>query len=304
MKPPMPVRQTSATGNWLIIGAALLWGTTGTAQAFAPAGFDSAFIGASRLLIGGVALLILAIKRNELGMFRSWRIAPVLLAGALIAGYQVIFLTALARTGVAVGTVVGIGSSPIAGGLLGFIFRGERPRKQWFAATALAIVGCTLLSLGGGGRGVSVDPAGILLALAAGAVYAAYAVVIKEMMEKHSPNAVLAVVICVGGVMLAPALSRVNLPWLMQTRSLAVLLHLGLISMGMAYLLFARGLQLVPVGEAVTLSLAEPMIAALLGIVVLKEPMNAQALGGILLIFAGLAALTFSPDVRKCETAP
>jgi hypothetical protein len=32
--------------------------------------------------------------------------------------------------------------------------------------------------------------------------------------------------------------------------------------------------------------------------------MNAQALGGILLIFAGLAALTFSPDVRKCETAP
>lgn len=283
---------TSKQGNsgaWLVISAALLWGTTGTAQAFAPAGFDSRVIGALRLLIGGLALLGLAIKRKELGQLSDWKLLPVLLAGAFTASYQLCFFSAVAKTGVAVGTIVGIGSAPVAGGLLGRLFRGERLSRNWVMATTLAIGGCTLLSLGGGD--VDVDLFGILLALGAGVSYAAYTLVIKGMLECHSANAVMAVVVCAGAVMLSPVLLSIDLDWIMHPRAIAVTLHLGLATMALSYWLFARGLKTVPVSSAVTLSLAEPATAATLGIVVLGEQLTLTSALGIALIFAGLVVL-------------
>jgi DME family drug/metabolite transporter len=91
MNKQKPEQRIPLAGHWFIIGAALLWGTNGTAQAFAPAGFDPKIIGALRLLIGGVALLLLAIKRKELGQYRSWLQTPVFLAAAFTASYQLCF---------------------------------------------------------------------------------------------------------------------------------------------------------------------------------------------------------------------
>ena len=279
----------SNSGIFLILGAALLWGTTGTAQSFAPAGFDPTVIGFLRLLIGGIALLGLAAFRRELGRLSNWSLRPLLLAALFTASYQVCFFAAVKLTGVAVGTIVGIGSAPIAGGLLGFLFRGERPRRRWWLATLLAICGCALLSLGG--ESLAVDPLGILLAVGAGSSYAIYTLVIKGMLETRPANAVMALVTCIGAIFLAPLLIGRELTWLAQPRAILVALHLGLMTMALAYWFFARGLQRVEVGAATTLSLAEPMTAGLLGILLLGEPMTAQALSGIALIFGGLALL-------------
>jgi DME family drug/metabolite transporter len=267
----------------------LLWGTTGTAQAFAPSGFDHKVIGALRLLVGGVALLGLAIYRRELGRLRDWNWRTLFLAAAFTASYQLCFFAAVARTGVAVGTIVGIGSAPVLGGFLGRVFRGEKLSRRWMIATFLAIAGCSLLGLSGGD--IAVDPIGILLAVGAGAAYAAYTLMIKGLLEQHAPNAVMALVVCIGAVLVSPVLVNCNLDWLLQPRSIAVAMHLGLATMALSYWLFARGLQTVQVATAVTLSLAEPMTAATLGIVVLGEVLNAQAFTGICLIFAGLVVL-------------
>ncbi|WP_321368919.1 DMT family transporter [uncultured Desulfuromusa sp.] len=280
---------SAPAGHWFIIGAALLWGTTGTAQAFAPAGFDPKVIGALRLLIGGIALLYLAIKRKELGKFSDWKPVPVIIAAAFMASYQLCFFAAVAKTGVAVGTIVGIGSAPIAGGLLGLFFRRERLGKRWLLATILAVSGCSLLSFSGGD--IAVDPLGVLLALGAGLSYAAYTLMIKGLLEKHAPNAIMAVVVFLGALFLSPALFSIDFDWLLQPRAISVILHLGLATMALSYWLFARGLQSVQVASAVTLSLTEPMTAATLGILVLGEQLNTQAFSGICLIFAGLVVL-------------
>ena len=39
-------REKTISGAWFVLGAAVLWGTTGTAQAFAPSGYDPKVIGA------------------------------------------------------------------------------------------------------------------------------------------------------------------------------------------------------------------------------------------------------------------
>lgn len=282
-------RERSIAGAWFVLGAAVLWGTTGTAQAFAPSGFDPKVIGALRLLIGGIALLGLALYRRELGRPGEWNWLTLAMAGVFTASYQLCFFAAVAKTGVAVGTIVGIGSAPVIGGFLGRVFRGEKLSRRWTVATFLAIVGCSLLSLSGGD--IAIDPIGILLAVGAGAAYAAYTLMIKGLLDQHAPNAVMALVVCIGAVLLLPVLVSCDLDWLLQPRSIGVVLHLGLATMALSYWLFARGLQTVQVSTAVTLSLAEPMTAATLGIMVLGEQLNIQAFTGISLIFAGLMVM-------------
>lgn len=283
------VPNKSFGGHWFVLGAAMLWGTTGTAQAFAPAGFDPLVIGTLRLLIGGLALLTLAAFRRELSNLRNLKFLPLLLAAVFTAGYQLCFFAGVAKTGVAIGTVVGIGSGPISGGLLGRIFRGEKLGRRWLIATLLAISGCALLSLSGGE--VSVDPLGIVLAIGAGVFYAAFTLVFKELLLDNSTFTVTAVVFCFGALLLSPILLQADINWLLQPRSIAVALHLGVAATALSYLLFAQGLKTVQVSTAVTLSLAEPMTAASLGIIVLGEQFNTQAFLGITLIFLGLATL-------------
>jgi DME family drug/metabolite transporter len=276
-------------GTLFILAAALLWGTTGTAQGLAPAGVNSIALGALRVLVGGGALLTIAIYRGSLKGGPPWPLVPTAVTAIFIAVYQLSFFAAVSLTGVAVGTMVAIGSSPVAAGLLGYLVRRERLGKRWGAATVLAVAGCILLVAGGGD--LLADPKGILLALLAGFSYAAYTVSIKGLLEGHSPDGVLAVVFCGAALIMAPLLLFFDSSWVLSVRGVVVVLHLGVCATAGSYWLFARGLRTVKVGTAATLSLGEPLTAALLGVLVLGERIGLWQAGGILLLFSGIAIL-------------
>ena len=283
-------------GYLYVLLAASLWGTTGTAQALAPIGAQPAAVGSLRLAIGGLALLGFAALRGTLRQGQRWPIRVTLAAAVSMAAYQLCFFAGVAKTGVAVGTVVGIGSSPILAGLISLVALGERPSRVWGAATLLAVLGCTLL-IGSGGS-IQIDPLGILLALGAGLAYAIFTVVSKQLLVEHHPEAVMAVVMCLGALFLAPFLIGENLSWLGEARGLLVALHLGIVTVAVAYTLFGRGLRLVPVATAATLTLAEPLTAGSLGVFLLGETLNLPGLAGILLIFAGLALLSLHGNLK------
>ena len=275
-------------GRLLILAAAVLWGTTGTALAFAPPVAEPAAVGAARIAVGGLALLALAALRGELraGGVRWPRLATTT-ATLGVAAYQPFFFAGVAKTGVALGTILAIGSAPVWTGVIGLLFLGEKPTVRWGIATALAVSGCALL-LGAGG-GVSVDAAGVLLALSAGACYAAYATASKRLLTEGLPHvAVMAVVFSAGAVLLCPLLAASDLGWLAEPRGAVVALWLGLVATALAYATFARGLAVVPVTSAATLSLAEPLTAGLLGVLVLGEELAVAALLGAGLMLSGL----------------
>jgi DME family drug/metabolite transporter len=196
---------------------------------------------------------------------------------------------------VAVGTVVALGSGPAFAGLFGLLLRGERPPPRWALATALAVAGAALLVLAGGDA-AGVDPAGVALALGAGASYGMYTVTSKTLLEAgQAPAGVMAVAFVGGAILLAPVLALGDTGWLGKPGGIALAAYLGLIPTALAYALFARGLERLPAASVATLTLAEPLTAATLGVVVLGERPGAIAALGAVLVLSGLLVLARQP---------
>lgn len=284
---------THVLGLWFVLLAAMLWGTTGTAQGLAPAGASPLTVGIVRLALGGCALLVLALWRRQLFCGPRWPLAGTAISAVFVAAYQLSFFAAVARTGVAVGTMVAIGSSPVAAGLLGYLIRRERLDRRWTLATLLAIAGCVLLVLSGGQLDLNLT--GIVLAFGAGFSYAMYTVSIKGLLETHSPDAVMAVVFFSAALLMVPVMFFLDWGWVFSLRGGAVAIHLGVVTAAVSYWLFARGLRLVKIGHVATLTLAEPLTAALLGVLVLHETLGPAELVGICLIFSGISVLAIAP---------
>ena len=286
----------------LVLIAALCFATTGTAQALGPDGIDPAAVGAARIAVGGALLVVVALLMRRRGPSLRWARGPVLAAAGGVALYQVAFFAAVADTGVAVGTIVALGSAPALAGVLEFVLHGRRPAPRWAAATALACAGVALLALAGGGAaGISLP--GIGLALIAGGSYATYTLSAKRLLDDgHAPESVMAAAFGLGAVALLPVLVLSGPGWLASAGGLGLALFLGIVPTAAAYLLFARGLRRLSAAETATLTLAEPLTAALLGVIVLSERMSAPAALGAALILAGLLAIA-APDVRRRRPA-
>lgn len=280
------------------LGAAALWGTTGTAQALGPEGSDPVQVGALRILVGALALAVLAgpaLRRGHgtdrsAGGALSGLPTPVLvIAGGLaVAAYQVCFFVGVARSGVAVGTVVALGVAPMATGLLGLAL-GERVTPRWAASTVGAVLGVVLLVAGStGGSGAPADALGLLAAAGAGVSYAGYTIAARALLLRgESGIRVMALLFVVGALTLAPVLVGVDLSWLWSGGGLAMVLWLGLVATGLSYVLFQRGLSGLPAGSVATLSLAEPVTATVLGVLVLGErPGVLTALGMVTVVLS------------------
>lgn len=275
----------------LVLFAAVLWGTTGTAQTFAPPDTHPISFGAMRLAFGGATLLLFVSLQGKLKL-KNWPLKEVILAALCMACYQPFFFSAVKMTGVAIGTVVAIGSSPILAGIMEWIFKKMMPTRAWWLATVVAICGCLLLFTTNGA--VQVQPFGIMLSLGAGLSFATYTLVSKELLKTQAPDTVVAVVFTLAAIMLAPLLYVFDLSWLFQINGIGTSLYLGIFATGIAYLLFSKGLVNLPASTAVTLSLFEPLTAALLGAFLIGEKLTLSSWFGVALIFLAIVVVSFS----------
>jgi len=289
------VEQSVAVARLQVLLAALCFGTTGTAQALGPDGIDPAAVGAARIAIGGAVLVLVAIAARRRAVAapprRRWALGPVLAGAAGVAAYQAAFFGAVADTGVAVGTIVALGSAPALTGALEWALRGTRPSSRWAAATIFATAGVALLALAGGG-GAGISPAGVLLAVVAGGAYATYTLSAKRLLDDgHDPESVMAAAFGLGAVPLLPVLAMSGAGWLATGGGLALAVFLGIVPTAIAYVLFARGLRGLAASETATLTLAEPVTAAVLGVGVLGEQVTGAGALGAALVLGGLVLL-------------
>lgn len=279
-----------------VLTAAVLFGTTGTAQALGP-DIDPLAVGSARIVLGAALLGAIALAAGSARLGAGDR-RLVLLSGVFVAAYQASFFAAVADTGVAVGTVVALGSAPAFTGLFGRVFAGERLERRWFAATGLACFGVCLLTLGGASGG-EVSAPGVALALVAGAGYAGYAVAGKHLLDRGgTPEGVMAAVFGTGALILLPTLAVTPTGELLSAGGLTLAVYLGAVTTALAYILFAKGLQRIGASETSTLTLAEPVTAMALGFLVLGERPGGLAVLGAALVLSGLAVLALRVEPR------
>ncbi|MFN0026582.1 MAG: DMT family transporter [Acidimicrobiales bacterium] len=285
--------------------AAVLFGTTGTAQQLGPDHATTLGLGALRIAIGAVALWVFARRWPRPGLLLGHH-RLVLLGAAGVAGYQLGFFTGTDRSGVALGTVVALGSGPLFSGLIDALWLRRAPSASWWLATALAVSGGTLLVLAGDGSS-SFSLVGVLGSLLAGLSYAVYAVAAKVLIDRGVDSTValawpftLGAAVLMGAVLVRMAAGSESMSWAVQPAGLVMLAHLGVATVGLAYFLYGYGLRTLDSSRAVTLTLLEPLTAVVLGVSLLGERLAPFGWVGAALVVAGLAAAggLFSKDQR------
>ncbi len=266
----------------------MLFGTAGVAQAYAPPGTHPITVGAVRLAIGALALTGFVLLRGGTlrSVVRPWGTRAGLLAAAGAAAYQPFFFAGVQRAGVPLGTLVAVGSAPVFTGLLGWVVRRERPSGTWAFATLICLVGLALLT-GAGAQGGALD--GIALTAGAGLSIACYTLAAKTLLDAGADAlGVCASAFLLGSVAVLPFALGQGIGWVASATGAAVALYLGLATMGVANILYTRGLRHLPAATAATLGLADPVTATALGVLVLGQQVSALGWLGFLGVVVGL----------------
>lgn len=294
-----------------VLAAAICFGTTGTSRALAEVDASSPAIGAARILVGGGLLGIIALirhqRRNPSPSIQTGPLpdGALLTIGALgVLAYQPTFFLGTQLNGVAVGTVLALGSAPLCVGLLDGLLHRRLPSRRWMAATVLAIIGVALVSGLGGGPLTTLTPLGLAASIGAGASYAIYTLASKELLAHHwDATDAMGAVFGAAAVLSIPVLLFTGATWLATPNGAALALWLGVITTTVAYLLFGWGLARLNATTVSTLTLAEPLSATVLGIFVLGEQLTATTLLGMVTIAAGLTLLAL-PGRREAIDVP
>lgn len=271
-----------------VLAGGVLFGTAGVAQSFAPAGASPVAVGAVRLSVGALVLAVYVIARGGSlrGIVEHWRARLMVLAALGAASYQPFFFGGIQRAGVPLGTLVAVGSAPVFTGLLSWAVLRERPTRAWALATAVCVGGLALLT------GVSVaegSVVGVALSAGAGGSIACYSVAAKRMLTRGVPLLELcASSFLLGSLVMVPLAGVLGLGWVATVPGALVALYLGVLTMGVANVLYARGLGQLPAASAATLTLADPLTATLLGAVLLSQVLAPVGVLGLAVLAGGL----------------
>jgi drug/metabolite transporter, DME family len=274
-----------------VLAAALLFGTTGTAKELGPDEATALGVGSVRLVVGAAVLLVAALGTRRLRR-ADLELSPVavLVGGLAVALYQLGFFVGTTRSGVALGTLLALGAGPVAAGIIHAVRAGSPPPTTWFVASGGALVGVALL-MGGQGYG-QLDVVGLMASLVAGVSFAVYATTVGHLIERGAdPVGAMALTFGAGAVLLLPVLASQPLQWVASPGGLLLALHLGVVTIAVAYTWYGWGLSVLPVAIVVTLTLAEPVTAALLGWLVLDQSIEPVGWLGVAIVVLALALI-------------
>lgn len=265
--------------------AAALWGTAGTAQELLLPTASPVAVAAVRCLLAGAVLLLSIVPRTSAraSLVVTVRTGgwPLVLATVALTIFQASYLLGIRTAGVALGTLVALGSAPAWAGLFALLLR-RRPTRRWASATAVAVAGLVAL-VGADTGGATVR--GVALAATAGAAYAGYTTA-SARLRSDDRAAVVAVVFTACGVVLTPAVVVAPVP--LDLGAVAGLAWLAVATTVVPYRVFLRGLRTVDAPTATTLSLLEPLTATLLAVSLVGERLTAVGALGITALVTGV----------------
>ncbi|MFI5909568.1 EamA family transporter [Dactylosporangium sp. NPDC051541] len=283
--------------------APVLWGTTYLVT--------TEFLPADRPLLAGTlralpaGLLLLAVTRARPRGAWWWRAAVL---GTLNIGlfFALLFVAAYRLPGGVAAVLGALGPFVVAG--LAFGLLGQRPSVRILAAGAAGLIGVALLVLR---STAALDPIGLAAAFG-GMVSMSFGTVLGKRWGK--PDAGLLALtgwqLTVGGALLGiVALFVEGLPNAFTWANFGGFAYLSLIGTAGAYFLWFRGVTTMAPAQVSMLSLLSPVVAAVIGWIVLGQSLSGgQLVGAAVILGAVLVGATTikvgKPTLLKAVVAP
>ena len=286
-------RASASRGSALVLAGASLWGLIGLFnRTLMGAGLSPRSIVLVRNL-GGLAVLALAllvwdrrafrVSPRHLGWFFGTGVVSVVL-------FTWCYFSCQEQCSLGVAAIL-LYTSPAFVVVLSALLWREKLTRRKLAALALTFGGCVLVTgvLGGGAQ---VTLRGFLLGLGSGFFYALYSIFGRYALARYGPYTVTLYTFVFAGAGSLVFLNPEELGTAIQTEgTLPAALGLVVVSTALPYLLYTAGLARVESGRAAILASVEPVVAALVGVLVFREPMSPTLGAGILCILGAVLLL-------------
>jgi drug/metabolite transporter (DMT)-like permease len=272
----MPRAVSPRAGRLLVAGAALLWSTGGLAIKLVPLDALGVVFWRSALTF----VFLAAVFRPGL---ERWRKASV--ATAVVYALMILTFVTATKWTTAANAIFLQYTGPFYVLALGPWLLKERFRKADAAAIAVALGGMSLFFVGKLDAG---HLAGNLMAVVSGVFFGLTVLLLRRDQSRDAMASVFLGNLIAGAVALPFAWGNLAL----DTRGFAVVAFLGVVQMGVAYILFVRGLSVVPAAEASLLGMLEPAFNPLWAFLGLGEKPSAWALLGGAVVLLAVAGRT------------
>lgn len=294
-----------------VVLAALCWGTIGTAKTLGPEA-SAISVAALRCLIASLVMIAYSavrVRHNRLRVvascfFQRRYFVLAFLAALGFNTFQAGFFAGVDRLGVALGTMIAIGASPLFAGLIEIVLKNP-PSRSWYFATMLAIVGCGLLVFANtstpSGSDGGIDGFGVFMSLLAAFGYASYAAATGQLVRHVDTTIASTTVFTLAALMLLPSMFFSNIAWAAEPSGMLMILHIAVVATAFAYLVYTWGRRQVDTSTATTLSLAEPAMAALLAVLLLEERLSAAQWVGAATILIGVLWVSVLSNTQRSD---
>jgi drug/metabolite transporter (DMT)-like permease len=259
----------------------------------------------ARFCLGGLLMLAITVRRpapdglpDPLGL-KQWAAAAVVGTALLLGGNG---LVSIAEKRVASGpAAVIIATVPIWATLIGAAVGREAIRRRHALGLGLGFAGVAILVLGsGGGR---LDAVGVLvlvtaaLAWSAGSVWSRTAPLVRRPLVMTGMEMLSGGVACLVAGLASGELSQLHLAEV-DARSWFALAYLVVFGSMLAYTAYVWLLGNAPLSLVTTYAYVNPLVAVLLGVVLLGEHFTARTAVATTVIVAGVALIVSRPRSR------
>ena len=279
-----------------LIVSMLIFGTIGVLRRYIP--FPSSVVALGRAAIALVFLLLLrAAKKQPVDRAAVRKNAvKLLILGAMLAFNWIFLFEAYNYTTVAAATMCYYMAPVIVILLSPLLFREKITLRKGLCA-AVAVFGMVLVSdvLSGGLHGAK----GLVFGLIAASLYAAIVIVNKTLRDITAEDRTILQFAMAAVVMIPYVLVTENVGALTFTPVIALLLViLGVVHTGLAYVLYFGSIARVPAQTAALLSYLDPVVAVILSVTLLREQMSPAALLGAALVIGAMIVSEIEPKKK------
>ncbi len=291
----------------------VVWGSTYLGIAIAVETIPPFLMAAARFLVAGIALLGWSVARDGRSFVqptaREWRDSAVV--GALLLGGgmgMVAFGEQTVPSGIA---ALLIAMMPVWVAILGRIFLGERLPRLAGVGIIVGFIGVAILigpsAMGGGGALDRLGLAALIIspiAWSSGSLFAAH----RALLPKRPLVATGIQMICGGLVLTLMGLLSGEFASLrldeISTRSIVAIVYLTLVGSLVAFTAYGWLLRVAPLPLIATYAYVNPVVAVVLGAVVLHEPIDPRTLAaGAVIVFAVVLIVTARGRMRGPRSA-